>query len=112
MSSGTDVVVSIAQVAAGGTIVQAMVALFRRRSELRQLDRQTESVAVDTADQVVTMLRTELVDAKAEIARLKHERDEMERHADALGRQVRTARDELAAVQADLSRLRGRRSRG
>lgn len=112
MSSGTDVVVSIAQVAAGGTIVQAMVALFRRRSELRQLDRQTESVAVDTADQVVTMLRTELVDAKAEIARLKGEREAMERQAGELGRQVNAARAELAAVQSDLARLRGRRFRG
>lgn len=112
MTGGADIVVSIAQVAAGGTVVQAMVALFRRRGELRQLDRQTESVAVDTADQLVTMLRTELVDAKAEIARLKLERDDLQRRVGTLSEQVGAARSELAAARAEMGRLRGRRSRG
>jgi FtsZ-binding cell division protein ZapB len=116
VTTGTDVVVSIAQVAAGGTIVQAMVAIFRRRGELRQLDRQTESVAVDTADHVVTMLRTELIDAKEETGRLKLERSGLQRQVDALTQQVSalrveltTTRAELLAAHADLSRKRDRR---
>ncbi|MEU1393661.1 MULTISPECIES: hypothetical protein [unclassified Nonomuraea] len=63
--------VAVAQVAAGGTIVQGVVALIRRRSELRQLDRSSDSVAVETADHVVNLLRTELDATKAENAALK-----------------------------------------
>lgn len=101
-----DVIVSIAQVAAGGTIVQAMVAVMRRRSELRQLDRQSESVAVGTADQVVTMLRRELVDAKQDVAELKQERANLLRQVESLGQQVSSVSADLAVARADLARLR------
>jgi regulator of replication initiation timing len=102
MTTGTDIVVSIAQVAAGGTIVQAMVAIFRRRGELRQLDRQTESVAIDTADQVVTMLRTELIDAREENGRLKLERAGLQRRIEVLTEEVSNTRAELATTRAEL----------
>jgi FtsZ-binding cell division protein ZapB len=116
MSTGSDIVVSIAQVAAGGTIVQAMVALFRRRGELRQLDRQTESVAIETADHVVTMLRTELDGAKEDNGRLRLERASLQRQVEALTEDVSriraeltTTRAELVAVRADVARRRDRR---
>lgn len=101
-----DIVVSIAQVAAGGTIVQAMVAVMRRRSELRQLDRQTESVAVDTADQLVTMLRRELLEAKREVADLKQDRSTLLQQIETLGNQVSRVSADLAVARADLLRQR------
>ncbi|MCO6009755.1 hypothetical protein NE236_32770 [Actinoallomurus purpureus] len=116
MTTGSDIVVSVAQFAAGGTIVQAMVAIFRRRGELRQLDRQIESVAIDTADQVVMMLHAELVDSKEEAGRLKLERAGLERQIEALTAQMSstrteltTTRAELLTARADLARKRDRR---
>ncbi|WP_018656958.1 hypothetical protein [Actinomadura flavalba] len=79
-----DVIVSIAQIAAGGTIVQAVVAVLRRRSELRQLDRQSESLAVETADRLVGMLRAEMLAAHEQIAALRTERTALLRQIDDL----------------------------
>jgi chromosome segregation ATPase len=97
--------VAVAQVAAGGTIVQGIVALVRRRSELRQLDRSSDSVAVETADHVVNLLRTELGDAKAENAALKTNLADQQRQIQALAEQVSTLRVELAIARAEISRL-------
>ncbi|MBW8484883.1 hypothetical protein [Actinomadura parmotrematis] len=101
----SDIVVSIAQLAAGGTIVQALVAVMRRRGELRQLDRQTESVAVSTADQLVTMLRRELMDAKAEVSGLRQDRSSLAEQVERLSRQVSEINADLAEARAVSSRL-------
>ncbi|KAB2346451.1 hypothetical protein [Actinomadura rudentiformis] len=101
-----DIIVSIAQVAAGGTIVQAMVAVFRRRSELRQLDRQSDSVAVDTADQVVTMLRRELMESREELADVKQDRANLQRQVGTLSEHVSKVSADLAVARADLDRFR------
>ncbi|MGK5550701.1 hypothetical protein ACSNOI_03725 [Actinomadura kijaniata] len=82
----TDIVVTLAQVAAGGGLVQAVVAVMRRRGELRQLDRQSESLAVDTADQLVLMLRRELRESREELDDLRRDRDSLQRRLDALAR--------------------------
>ncbi|MFB4273021.1 hypothetical protein [Nonomuraea sp. GTA35] len=103
----TEVLVSIAQVAAGGGIVQAIMAITRRRRDLRQLDRQTDSVAVETADKVVNMLRTELDTAKAEIAELRQERADQQRQIQQLAEQVSVLRAELAVAKAEIFRLSG-----
>lgn len=103
----TDILVSVAQVAAGGGIVQAVLAFTRRRPELRQLDRTTDSVAVETADHVVGMLRTELDAAKAENAELKKALADQQRQIQALAEQVSLLRTELAIAKAELSRLGG-----
>lgn len=100
-----DVLVSVAQVAAGGTIVQAIVALTKRRAELKQLDRGSDSVAVETADHVVTLLRTELDDAKAENKELKAQLGDQQRQILALAEQVSMLRAELAIARAEISRL-------
>ncbi|MEV4179953.1 hypothetical protein AB0J28_00720 [Streptosporangium canum] len=100
-----DVLVSIAQVAAGGTIVQALVAFTRRRSELKQLDRGSDSVAVETADHVVTLLRTELDAAKAENAELKKELADQQRQILALAERVSELRTDLAVARAEIHRL-------
>ncbi|MEU5882164.1 hypothetical protein [Spirillospora sp. NPDC047279] len=102
----TDIIVSIAQVAAGGTIVQAMVAVFRRRGELRQLERQNESVAVDTADQLVGMLRRELVESKQELADVKQDRENLQRQVGSLSEHVSKVSADLAVARADISRMR------
>jgi chromosome segregation ATPase len=95
-----DVLVAIAQVAAGGTLAQGVMAFVRRRSELRQLDRETDSVAVDTADKLLTMLRTELESAKAESADLR-------RQVNLLGDEVARLRADLVVARAEINRIRG-----
>lgn len=100
-----DVLVSVAQVAAGGTIVQAVVALTKRRSELKQLDRSSDSVAVETADHVVVLLRTELNDTKAENKEHKAQLGDQQRQILALAEQISTLRAELAIARAEISRL-------
>lgn len=105
--SWRDVLVSVAQVAAGGTIVQAVVAFTRRRSELRQLDRSSDSVAVETADHVVQLLRGELDDAKAENASLKKDLADQQRQLQSLAEQVSLLRADLAIARAEISRLGG-----
>lgn len=107
----SDVIVSIAQVAAGGTIVQGVLAFFRRRTELRQLDTQSDSVIVGSAEHVVALLRTELDDAKTEIRQLKAdhavERADMQRQISKLGEQVSTVRAQNAVMKAEIERLQG-----
>jgi predicted RNase H-like nuclease (RuvC/YqgF family) len=100
-----DVLVSVAQVAAGGTIVQAVVALTKRRSELKQLDRGSDSVAVETADHVVVLLRTELSDTKAENKELKAQLGDQQRQIQALAEQVSALRADLAIARAEIARL-------
>lgn len=101
-----DILISIAQVAAGGGLVQGVMAFVRRRRDFRQLDRQTDSVAVETADHVVTMLRTELDTAKAEIAEQRAERADQQRQIQSLAEQISTLRADLAIARAEISRLR------
>lgn len=106
----SDVIVSIAQVAAGGTIVQGVLAFFRRRSELRQLDTASDNVIVGTAEHVITLLRTELDDAKDEIKQLKKdqqiERADFQRQITRLGEDVSKVRAENAVMKAEIERLR------
>ncbi|MFI6819279.1 hypothetical protein ACIBG7_43310 [Nonomuraea sp. NPDC050328] len=102
----SEILVSIAQVAAGGGIVQAIMA-FSRRRQLRQLDRQTDSVAVETADKVVLMLRTELDTTKAENADLKQTQADQQRQIQALAEQVSVLRAELAVARTEIARLSG-----
>lgn len=105
----SDVIVSIAQVAAGGTIVQGLLAFFRRRTELRQLDTQSDNVIVGTAEHLVTLLSTELDDTKAEMAQLKKEhaaeRADMQRQITRLGEQVSKVTAELVVARAEIHRL-------
>jgi chromosome segregation ATPase len=105
----SDVIVSIAQVAAGSTIVQGILAFFRRRSELRQLDTASDSVIVGTAEHVITLLRTELDAAKAEIKQLKTdhaaERADLQRQLTRLGEQVSKVTAELVVAKAEINRL-------
>lgn len=105
----SDVIVSIAQVAAGGTIVQGVLAFFRRRSELRQLDTASDNVIVGSAEHVVVLLRTELDDAKAEIKQLKKDHTaeiaDFQRQITRLGEQVSKVTAENAVMKAEISRL-------
>lgn len=102
-----DVIVSIAQVAAGGTIVQGFVALIRRRSELRQLDRTTDSVVVETAEHLVAVLRTELDDGKAENKQLKADLADMQRQVTTLGERVSKLSADLVVAKSEIMRLGG-----
>lgn len=101
----SQVLVSVAQVAIGGGIVQAILALTRRRSELRQLDRGSDSVAVETADRLVAMLHTELQGTKAENKEFKATQADQQRQILALAEQVSTLRTELAVAKAEIHRL-------
>jgi peptidoglycan hydrolase CwlO-like protein len=105
----SDVIVSIAQVAAGGTIVQGVLAFFRRRSELRQLDTASDNVIVGTAEHVVVLLRDELDDAKDEIKQLKKdhaaEKADFQRQITRLGEQVSKVTADLVVARAEIDRL-------
>ncbi|MBB2914847.1 putative RNase H-like nuclease (RuvC/YqgF family) [Streptosporangium becharense] len=103
----TAVLVAIAQVAVGGGIVQAVIAFTRRRAELRQLDRQSDSVAVEAASSVVGMLRTELDATKAENKELRSAVADQQRQIQALAEQVSTLRADLAVAKAEIVRLQG-----
>jgi galactose-1-phosphate uridylyltransferase len=120
MIDTTTVFVSIAQVAAGGTIVQALLAVTRRRN-LRELD--SNSTAGDAVDQVVGMLRTELRDAKAEITdlhkqaaaeRVSHavERDDAQHQRVWLEEQISRLSAELVIAKAENIRLQNRTGGG
>lgn len=111
MSNATQIVTAIAQVAAGGTIVQGVMALVRRRGELRQLDNQTDSVAVGTAEHVVKMVREELDKTKKELEKKEEdgarERRLFERQIAILSNEVADLRTDNAMMKAELARLRG-----
>lgn len=100
-----EIAISVGQVALGGGIVQAVLAITRRRQTLRQLDQQNDSVAVGTATEVVTMLRSELNEAKAENADLKQTQADQQRQIQALAEQVSVLRAELAVAKAEIARL-------
>lgn len=105
----SDVLVSIAQVAAGGGLVQGALAFFRRRTELRQLDTQSDNVIVGTAEHLVTLLRDELSEAKKEIRQLKTdhaaERADMQRQITRLGEQVSKVSSDLVVARAEIHRI-------
>jgi non-homologous end joining protein Ku len=102
----TDVAVAVAQVAAGGGIVQAILALTRRRSELRRLDRDTDSVAVETADQVMGILRRELLAAKDELLAARQAMDQLQAgHAQAIAQQKATQTTERREHQRQIQGL-------
>jgi len=107
----SSVVVAIAQVAAGGTIVQGVMAFVRRRSELRQLDSQSDNVAVGTAEHLIIMLRTELDNAKKEMAteRSSHkaELEDVHRQIMKLGTDLSAVRAENVVMRAEITRLQG-----
>jgi peptidoglycan hydrolase CwlO-like protein len=106
-----SVIVSILQVAAGGTIVQGVLAFFRRRSELRQLDTAADNVIVGSAEHVVVLLRTELDDAKDEIKQLKKDHTaeiaDFQRQITRLGEEVSKVRAENVVMKAEINRLQG-----
>lgn len=106
-----EVLVAVAQVAAGGTIVQGVVAFVRRRSELRQLDRAADSVAVDTADKMIVMLRGELEATKQQAARDSEahagQLADLRRQVLLLGEEVSRLRAELVIAGAEIQRLKG-----
>lgn len=93
-----DVAVSIAQVAAGGGIIQGIVAYTKRRSAMRQLDRDSDSRAVKTADSVIEMLHEEL-------DMMRIERDELRKQVRRLGNQVTRCEANLAIARAEIARL-------
>ena len=103
----TEMLLAVVQVAAGGTIVQAVVAFVRRRSELRKLDRESDSVAVETADRMIVMLRTELEQVRAELDLSRAERDALRKQVTVLGDDLAKLRVELVVARAEISRLQG-----
>lgn len=100
-----QVVVSVAQVALGGSIVQGVLALTRRRGELKQLDRQSDSVVVESANNLVQMHRAALESAEKKIAELTDSREDMRRQLQSLAERLSALQADLAILQADNTRL-------
>lgn len=100
-----NVAVAVAQVFLGGSLVQLVLALTRRRSELRQLDRQSDSIVVEGAEHVVQMLRAEVARAEEKITQLQVERNDLVRQIKLLGDQVSQQGADLAVARAEIARL-------
>lgn len=100
-----NVAVAVAQVFLGGSLVQLVLALTRRRSELRQLDRQSDSIVIEGAEHVVQMLRAEVARAEEKITQLQVERNDLVRQIKLLGDQVSQQGADLAVARAEIARL-------
>lgn len=103
-----NVAVAVAQVFLGGSLVQLVLALTRRRSELRQLDRQSDSIVVEGAEHVVQMLRAEVARGEEKIARLEIEKNDLVRQVRLLGERVSRQGAELAVARAEIAHLKDR----
>jgi hypothetical protein len=99
MPAVTDVLISVAQIAFGGSIVQAGVAYFRRKPELRKLDEEADSVAVSTAEKLVLMLRAQVLamrdDAEDQAGKYKAVVERL----DEVDRQLRDAKLEIIRLK-------------
>jgi len=109
-SATQEAVVRVAEIALGGSIVQAIVAFLRRRGEARQLDRETDSIAVDTAEKTVLLVRSQLEQATNRVNELEDELEDRTREITRLAGQVVKLRAEVAVLRAEQATASGSRS--
>lgn len=102
-SATQDAVVRVAEIALGGSIVQAIVAFLRRSGEARQLDRETDSIAVDTAEKTILLVRSQLEQETNHVTELEGELSDRIR-------EVRRLADQIVKLRAELSVLRAERA--
>ncbi len=101
--STTQLILQIVGVAVGGTVVQFVVFLIRKRSELRTLNTTSDSLVVSTSNQLMDRLAAAEISGRREVDRLNallvNERQ-------GFTRAINSCRGEIGRLGADLARLR------
>jgi SMC interacting uncharacterized protein involved in chromosome segregation len=110
MSALPQIVTSIASVTIGGSIVQALLAVSRRRSDMRKVDTGSDSIAIHNANDVVVMMRQEMerkeMEASNRIKQLESEKVGHEREITRLANQVSELKADLAVERSRNGRNR------
>lgn len=106
MVSEPSWLLDVAKVAVGGSLAQAVVTLLRRRSEVRQLDRETDSVAVETMESVIVRLHSELDHTKADFVQVNEECCRKDAQVRRLSDRVVKAETENSTLRAEVAMLR------
>jgi len=106
MASEPTWLLDVAKVAVGGSLAQAIVTLLRRRSEVRQLDRETDSVAVETMEAVIVRLRSELEQVEGSLAEVQDECRRKDAQVRRLSDRVVKAETENSTLRAEVVMLR------
>ncbi len=101
--STTQLVLQIVGVAVGGTLVQLIIFLIKKRSELRNINTTSDSLVVTTSNQLMDRLAAAEITGRSEIDRLNallmNERQ-------GFTRAINSCRGEIGRLGADLARLR------
>lgn len=100
--TSTRTILQIASIFLGGGAVQIVVAIFRRRSELKEIDARAESLTASVQDQLTQRLAEENV-RQAERAVVMEQR--LEEMRARLGNERKEVGVELAACVAENERL-------
>lgn len=119
MRDGTgQLLISLVAVFFGGGAVQLIVAVFRRRSELGEIDARTESMTANIADQLAARLAGENARLETRATKLETNIETLRSGLDAtrtenarLILEIVALRTDLALVRAEILDLRSRGAR-
>lgn len=92
----------VLKVAAGGGIVQALLAYVRSREDSRKTAGEAQSVVVGTMESIVIRLRSELSDAERQLSSLRRQVEFRDREIERLAEQVVEQSSQVAALRAEL----------
>ncbi|MGH8906097.1 MAG: hypothetical protein ACRD0K_06205 [Egibacteraceae bacterium] len=108
ISELSDFLSRVAPVFIGGGAVQAVLALSKRRGESRQLDRQTDSVAVESTERAIRVVNQQLDRAMQQIEERDTDLAERAQQVKRLADQKARLRTQVLNLQADLALARSR----
>ena len=101
--STTQLVLQIIGVAVGGTLVQLIIFLIKKRSELRGINTASDSAVVTTSNLLMDRLAAAEVAGRAEIDRLNRL---LTNERQGFTRAINSCRGEIGRLGADVARLR------
>jgi len=99
----TQLILQIFTVAVGGTVVQLVVFLIRKRSELRTLNTTSDSLVVSTSNQLMDRLAAAEISGRREVDRLNAL---LTNERQGFTRAINSCRGEIGRLGADVARLR------
>jgi hypothetical protein len=101
--STTQLILQIVGVAIGGTLVQLIIFLIKKRSELRGINTASDSAVVTTSNMLMDRLAAAEVAGRAEIDRLNRL---LTNERQGFTRAINSCRGEIGRLGADVARLR------
>ena len=101
--STTQLILQIVGVAVGGTLVQLIIFLIKKRSELRGINTASDSAVVTTSNLLMDRLAAAEVAGRAEIDRLNRL---LTNERQGFTRAINSCRGEIGRLGADVARLR------